>query len=150
MTDSEHMVTETALVLDVEQDYAWVECVSRSACGQCHAADSCGNSAVAKAFAPKTHRFKVRLKYPVIPGQRIEIGLPAQSLVRSAMLVYLLPLVTMVIGVILADVLFGHSDNIALVGCVIGVFIGFLLARFGAKRLSRHREYEPVMLSISR
>ncbi|CAG9295918.1 SoxR reducing system RseC family protein [Celerinatantimonas diazotrophica] len=149
MTDVDNMVTETALVVDVEKDYAWVECVSRSACGQCHAADSCGNSAVAKAFAPKTHRFKVRLKHPVIPGQRIEIGLPAQSLVRSAMLVYLLPLVTMVIGVILAAVFFGSSNNIVLVGCIIGVLIGFLLARLGAKRLSRHREYEPVMLSIS-
>lgn len=149
MTDIDHMVTETALVVDVEKDYAWVECVSRSACGQCHAADSCGNSAVAKAFAPKTHRFKVRLKYPVIPGQRIEIGLPAQSLVRSAMLVYLLPLVTMVMGVILAAEFFGNSDNIAVAGCVIGAFVGFLIARFGAKRLSHHREYEPIMLSIS-
>lgn len=149
MNNEEHMVTETAVVIDVDGDYAWVECVSRSACGHCHAADSCGNSAVAKAFAPKTHRFQVRLKFPVLPGQRIQVGLPAQSIVRSALLVYLLPIVMMILGVIFAVVMLGNSDNVALVGCLTGGLIGFLLARWGAKHLAHRREYEPVMLSLS-
>ncbi|MFM2485751.1 SoxR reducing system RseC family protein [Celerinatantimonas yamalensis] len=150
MTDLTDMVTETALVMDVDGDYAWVECISRSACGQCHVADNCGNSAVAKAFSPKTHRFQVRLTHPVLPGQRIEIGLPAQNLVRSAMLIYLLPLLTMMMGVMVAVYMFGHSDNVALAGCVAGALVGFFMARIGAKRLSLRRDYQPVMLSLSR
>ena len=144
----EQMITETAQVLEVDGDYAMVECISSSACGHCHAADSCGNSAVAKAFAPRSHRFRVKLKFPVLPGQRIEIGLPAQSLIRSAFLVYLLPLLTMISGIFIAVSWFGHSDNVALGGCVGGVLIGFLIARFVARRLALRRQYQPVMLSV--
>lgn len=148
MIDQSQMVTETALVLDVEDDFAWVECISRSACGHCHAADSCGNSTIAKAFAPRSHRFQVKLKHPVLPGQRIDIGLPAQSLVRSALLVYIMPLILMIAGVLVAVGLFGNTDNIALIGCAVGALMGFFGARWWAKRLNNNRAYQPVMLSV--
>ncbi|MFM2480231.1 SoxR reducing system RseC family protein [Celerinatantimonas sp. YJH-8] len=149
MSNQKNMVTEVAQVIDVKGDFAIVECISRSACGSCHAADNCGNSSIAKAFKPHTNRFQVKLKHPVLPGQRIEIGLPAQSVVHSAVLVYLLPLVVMMFGVAVAVSLFGSADSVALSGCVIGGAIGFLGARFWAKRLEKKNDYQPVMLSVS-
>lgn len=149
MNNPQNMVTEVAQVIDVQGDFALVECISKSACGSCHAADNCGNSSIAKAFKPHTNRFQVKMKYPVLPGQRIQIGLPAQSVVRSAMLVYLLPLVVMVFGVAIAVGLFGNSDGVALAGCAIGAVIGFFGARFGAKKMEKKHQYQPIMLSIS-
>jgi sigma-E factor negative regulatory protein RseC len=140
------MLKETATVVAVEGDYAQVQCISKSACSHCHAASSCGNSSVAKAFGPRQHKFSVRLIEPVTPGQQIHVGLPAKSLIRSALLVYLVPLILMLVGAVVASQMTG-SDTGALVGVVAGGTLGFGLARFAARRMDSRSQYQPIMLS---
>lgn len=142
------MVTEIATVVAVEKNYADVECVSKSACNHCQAASSCGNSSVAKAFGPRQHRFRVRLTEPVAVGQKIKVGLPSKSLIRSALLVYLVPLLLMLVGAIGANLL-GSGDGGTLLGAVLGGGCGFFIARYCAQRFDSSRRYQPVMLALA-
>lgn len=92
---------------------------------------------------PETeHQLQVHIDQPLEPGQRVEVGIAEGSLLRSAMLVYLTPLLGMMLGGTLLQYCFG-SDASAAVGAVLGGGAAFMLARRLARRLGEQAEYQP-------
>lgn len=92
------MSEELATVVAIEGDHAWVECERRSACSGCQQQSNCGTGTVAKAFPLKAPRLRVRLTAKVRVGQQIRLGIPQESLLRGAALVYVLPLFCLLAG----------------------------------------------------
>ena len=97
------MIIETAVVKSISGNLVTVECQSHSACNHCHASDSCGTGTVAKAFPQRSHRLVVNKTAAVNIGDTIEIGLREKNIVTSAMLVYLLPLASILLAMALAE-----------------------------------------------
>lgn len=94
-------------------------------------------------LVPETeHQLQVHIDQPLEPGQRVEVGIAEGSLLRSAMLVYLTPLLGMMLGGTLLQYCFG-SDASAAVGAVLGGGAAFMLARRLARRLGEQAEYQP-------
>lgn len=77
----------------------------------------------------------------------MEVGIPEGSLLRSAMLVYLTPLLGLFAGAGLVQAL-AESQSAVLAGGIIGGAAGFLLARKIARHWSGSEDYEPVILQI--
>ncbi|WP_257204814.1 SoxR reducing system RseC family protein, partial [Enterococcus faecium] len=99
-------------------------------------------------LVPETeHRRQVHIDQPLEPGQRVEVGIAEGSLLRSAMLVYLTPLLGMMLGGTLLQYCFG-SDASAAIGAVLGGGAAFMLARRLARRLGEQADYQPVVLQI--
>ncbi len=121
------MLKETGKVISIDADGLWVETLNASACGQCRARAGCGQKLLAgygqssssiKALfttSPQMHIWQV--------GDSVEIGINENALVKSAMLAYVLPLLSMVASIVVAHYLF-HSEIASVLGAVFGLALG--------------------------
>ncbi len=145
------MSEELATVVAIEGDHAWVECERRSACSGCQQQSNCGTGTVAKAFPLKAPRLRVRLTAEVRVGQQVRLGIPQESLLRGAALVYVLPLFCLLAGALLGQLwlapLLSGGEGIAILCCLLGGVLGFLLVRYFSNRLDQGR-YGPQMLGV--
>ena len=84
--------------------------------------------------------------------QQVRIGIPERSLLTSAFMVYMVPLFFLLCGCVLGKWLANHwqvnEEAPEVVGALLGGGLGFLVARFGARRLTGGL-YRPVMLGVN-
>lgn len=146
------MIESIATVVAVGDTWAQVECRRQSACGHCRQQDSCGVGAVAKAMPGHPQLLEIALTGPLSVGQQVRIGIPERSLLTSALLVYLVPLICMLLGALAGNQIFSRGwlgeDAREIIGALLGGAIGFALARWGARRLGGGF-YRPVMLGVN-
>jgi sigma-E factor negative regulatory protein RseC len=93
------------------------------------------------------HLLQVRINQPLEPGQRIEVGIAEGSLLRSAMLVYLMPLLGMMLGGSLLQYWLG-TDAFAALGALLGGGVAFMLVRSVAQCLGKQDDYQTIVLQI--
>ncbi|WP_440481742.1 SoxR-reducing system protein RseC [Serratia marcescens] len=141
------MMKEWATVVSWQQGVALLRCEPKAGCGSCTARSGCGARALNELVPETEHQLQVHIVQPLEPGQRVEVGIAEGSLLRSAMLVYLTPLLGMMLGGTLLQYCFG-SDASAAVGAVLGGAAAFMLARRLARRLGEQADYQPVVLQI--
>lgn len=140
------MIEEVATVSAVYAGGVEVVCFSKSACGQCKQNSQCGTGLVSKALPGRDHRFRIATDLPLAVDQQVRIGIPEHSLINSALLVYLLPLLLLLGGALLASAGLGMGDGGTLAGAALGGFIGFMLASRWAR--GHHRlQTEPVIIA---
>ena len=135
------MLTESAVVIEYESGKAKVKCQSQSACGSCAAKSACGNSALSEltgSGARGEHIFTVETITPLKVGQRVEIGLSEHSLIKSALLMYCVPLFTL---------LFSH-ELVSVFFIFISTALSFLGVRWYAQKLNRKSAYQLVLLRV--
>ncbi|GAA3541211.1 SoxR reducing system RseC family protein [Zobellella aerophila] len=122
------MIEEVATVVQLVPEGVVLECFSRSACGQCRQSQHCGTGLVAKALPGRSHQFVVATPLPLRVGEQVRIGIPEQSLIKSAVLIYLLPLLCVLLASLLASLLFKLGDGGTIASAIAGGWLGFLLA----------------------
>ena len=113
------MMKEWATVVSWQQGVALLRCEPKAGCGSCTARSGCGARALNELVPETEHQLQVHIDQPLEPGQRVEVGIAEGSPLRSAMLVYLTPLLGMMLGGTLLQYCFG-SDASAAVGAVLG------------------------------
>ena len=144
------MLTESAVVIEYESGKAKVKCQSQSACGSCAAKSACGNSALSEltgSGARGEHIFTVETITPLKVGQRVEIGLSEHSLIKSALLMYCVPLFTLLFSTLLFDSLLSH-ELVSVFFIFISTALSFLGVRWYAQKLTRKAAYQPVLLRV--
>lgn len=146
------MIESVATVVAVGDTWAQVECRRKSACGHCHQQESCGVGAIAKAMPGRPQLLEIALTAPVLVGQQVRIGIPERSLLTSALLVYMVPVLFLLLGALAGKLVsvqwpVGEEPS-EIIGALLGGGFGFLLARLGAKRLGGGF-YRPVMLGLN-
>ncbi|MDE9494157.1 SoxR-reducing system protein RseC [Xenorhabdus bovienii] len=141
------MVKEWATVVRWQKGRALLRYGSSSGCDSCQANAACGSYLLEKLGPENIHQLELEISQPLQPGQKVEVGIPESSLLRSAMLVYLTPL----LGLFLGGLLFQYwvTDQLWVVmGGVIGGVTGFFFARKIAKYWDNQQAYQPVVLQI--
>jgi positive regulator of sigma E activity len=92
---------------------------------------------VLNKLGPQTsHTISVPCEQPLSAGQKVELGIAESSLLGSALLVYMAPLVGLFVMASIFQVLFA-SDIASLCGALLGGVGGFLVARGLSPQLSR-------------
>lgn len=84
------------IVTEVKGSQVTVELERHSACGDC---GMCGHASESKCFKVKT-----RNTIDAVVGEKVMVEMPDQSLVKVAMIVYTIPLIALIIGVMLGNV----------------------------------------------
>lgn len=150
------MIKETGRVVAVEDAAIWVETIRQSTCQSCSVQKGCGHGILANLSAGRQHHVRA------LPGQfnlvdiqiddQVEISIPERLLVMGALTVYLLPLLSLLAGAVLATYWLPEALlNTDAVG-FIGAAVGFCLGLFGVKCHSRlHRDddrLQPVVIAI--
>lgn len=127
------MISETGKVIAIDQVdgnlVARVECISKSACSSCHNNTSCGVGVVSKAFSDKTQHFQVPFETGMKVDHFVELQISNGDLVKSAALIYLLPLFFFIGSALLLKVLFSIEEGALIVISTLMAALGFFITR---------------------
>ncbi|RZR15272.1 SoxR reducing system RseC family protein [Vibrio vulnificus] len=150
------MMTALATVTQVTpNDHGFevaLSCEQQTSCSSCASQKSCGTGVVSKAFGNKSLLWHLETQRRLHAGQVVEIGIPEQSLLQSAMLVYLLPIVAMLLGA-----LFGHlvlspwlemGEGAVVLTSMLFAFIGILLAKKLAQPLEQKSAAQVELMRV--
>lgn len=100
------MMEQLGTVVDNSQHgFVTVAVEVKSACGHCSNGESCGTQAIAKAFSKKVQHLTIASNKKFALGENLKLGLPESVVLKSAALVYLLPLLGIFSGALLAQML---------------------------------------------
>lgn len=149
------MIEERAVILSIRNDShnlsdstATLEIERKTACGLCGKTRGCGNSIWGKLFAHQSTAFKAQNRINAKVGDSVIVGINERALLKSALLLYILPLVTMMIGAILMNE-FMHNNAGAIMGALIGLVLGLIWVK-GHTAASRYfLEQQPVILRLA-
>ena len=145
------MIEEQGQIIRTEGEMAWVRTQRKSTCGQCSAQKGCGTSVFSKVLGNKLVEFKAINRIDAVVGDNVVLGLHESVLLKSAALMYVLPLLLMFICALLATYI---ADSLALdlsqagvsLFAILGLFAGFACARLFARAHKTDERYHPVIL----
>ena len=145
------MIEERGRVVAIERDGVWVETVQRSSCHGCAAKSGCGTGLLGDFWSSAS-----RVRVPAERAQlqtlalhdTVVIGIAENTLAISALVVYLMPLVTLVAGALAGDHLASEAGAIA--GALVGLFAGALAIRLYGMRNRRNPALVPQLLRVER
>lgn len=142
------MIKEWATVVSWQNGQALVSCDVKASCSSCASRAGCGSRVLNKLGPQTTHTIVVPCDEPLVPGQKVELGIAEGSLLSSALLVYMSPLVGLFLIASLFQLLFA-SDVAALCGAILGGIGGFLIARGYSRKFAARAEWQPIILSVA-
>lgn len=125
------MIEERAVIIALSEEaqsgvsIASLEIERRTACGLCGQTRGCGNQVWGKLLGHQSTAFKAENAIQAKVGQSVIVAIDAQALVKAALLLYMTPLLGMFLLGVLANLLW-HNDVAAILGALIGLFIGGL------------------------
>ncbi len=142
------MLTETGQIVAVEADGLWVETIQRSTCGSCAARSGCGQHLLSQLTGRNSYLW-VSLqgrdagRYRI--GDTITLGVPEAVVANGSLLVYLLPLVTLLIATTLAHHWWQREPLTILAGLA-GLLAGGAWVRWRAHRTRHDARLQPVLI----
>ncbi|HAS6200918.1 SoxR reducing system RseC family protein [Vibrio vulnificus] len=150
------MMTALATVTQVTpNDHGFevaLSCEQQTSCSSCSSQKSCGTGVVSKAFGNKSLLWHLETQRRLHVGQVVEIGIPEQSLLQSAMLVYLLPIVAMLLGALFGHLVFSPwlemGEGAVVLTSMLFAFIGILLAKKLAQTLEQKSAAQVELMRV--
>lgn len=150
------MIEERAVILSLEanesnpdtSNIAVLEIERKTACGLCGQTRGCGNSIWGKLFAHRSTAFKANNNINASVGQSVIVGINEQALLRSALLLYILPLVTMLIASILAMQV-NDSNGVVMLAALAGLIVGLLWVKGFTASNQYFVMQQPIILRLA-
>ena len=145
------MIEETAVVARIDGAYAWVETQRQSTCGQCSAQKGCGTSIMAGWFAKRMGHIQVLNQIQAQVGDEVIIAVKEDALVKSSLIMYILPLISMIVFVLTGQWLLSHwypaaAEAILILFAVAGLGVAWGLIQLFHHRVKFNIDYQPVIV----
>lgn len=152
------MTQETGRVVGKDKLAVWVETVSRGSCQNCSLKSGCGHGILNQLGSGRCHHIRVLLgdidPADVDIGDRVEIAIPDRVLVGGALLVYLTPLISLLVGAILASrglaAWIPDADVASFVGALSGFALGLIVVKCHSLLHYQRPGYQPVLVAVNR
>ena len=137
---------EPAIIVALDGDSVWVETQRQGTCNACSANRGCGQGLMNRLLPGRAHYVRA-LCTPDLPqalaiGDRVEISVPQNLLLKSSALVYLLPLILLLAGTLSGSQVW-PGDPGAILGGALGLSLGFGLVRLHAYRQRDNATLQP-------
>ncbi|MDP5210590.1 SoxR reducing system RseC family protein [Microbulbifer sp. 2205BS26-8] len=149
MRKADGVLEERSRIVAIESDAIWVVTYKRDACNGCAAKPGCGTGLLGEFFSSSA---RLRVALNGFRADRIAlndtavIGIAGNALTSSALLVYLVPLVCLMLLALVGDVLFAEVG--AVFGALAGLIGGALSVRWYSRRQRSNPVFTPVLLRI--
>lgn len=145
------MIEETARVVKCQARYAWVETSRKSACDSCSMNKGCGTGAISKVFGEKRNRIKAINRANAHEGDNVLIGINESALLSGSMLVYLLPIVSLLVFALLGELLtrqllIENGDLLPIIFGVLGLGLSMWWVRHKTTNMVTADQYQAVIL----
>ncbi len=132
------MIQETGRIIDIKEingeKTVLVECISKSACKSCSSNDNCGVGVVAKGLTNRAHHLSMPYKQGMKINESIELFIENKDIVKSSMIVYIIPLLLFVSGCSVSY-LFTNNEPLVIAISLISLFIGTFIAKAVSSKL---------------
>lgn len=142
------MILETGRIVAIETEGVWVETIRKSACGSCKAEKGCGQSLINKWDGHSAYIWVLlegRNSSSYHLGDEIQIGIPEDVIAKGALLVYIVPLITLVVATAFSHHQFGNEGITTFSGFV-GLLLGGLIVRWHSWRNRLNSDLQPVLV----
>lgn len=139
------MLEERGQVIAIEQGAVRVRVNRQSSCGSCQAKAACGQGLMQTIQSERCHEVRALTDLSLQEGDFVVLGVSEDLLLRSAFMVYLLPLLALIAGAVLGQQL-GLTEgwSVLLAGLAFAAS-GVYLYRFN-KRNTDNTSLMPVVL----
>jgi len=139
------MLEQVARVVQSSEQGVWVKPSEPQGCGVC-AGQGCASRRIAELFQRVPRQYQVESPLPLSIGDHVIVGMPEGSVLRSALMLYGLPLILMLMGALLAQLWFA-GDSGAVIGAVVGLLTsGVLIIRTSRRHPASMR---PIVIGRS-
>jgi len=139
--------TEKGIVTRVDSAFAWVKTSRTGACDTCAAKDSCRVLGGGKEV--EVEAINVAGAWP---GDEVLIGFKSGSLIKLSLLVYMVPILSLMIGAVAGRQAAGvFSTNISALSAAFGILfflLAFFFVRAKSRRLALKEDYHPRVIRI--
>lgn len=144
-----NMLTEIGRVVAKENDTVWVQTQSKTGCSSCQVNTACGSGIVSKAFSHKVFVTPLKNNINANIDDEVEVGIPDNLVVRASFMVYLVPLISMILALLVWQFwLTNPSELSSIFAAVAGLALGFVMTYFYSKSAAQKGQTEPVLLRI--
>jgi sigma-E factor negative regulatory protein RseC len=145
------MIEKPGVVIKTEAQFAIVQVLTTNGCQHCVNHHECGTTNLISMFKPKYGTVKAVNQLAAQVGDQVIIGLAANSLLRTAMIFYLLPLFGLFIGAISYEwvvvmMQWPKLEILTISASLLGLGLGLLQAQRIHARISKNIDYYPVIL----
>ena len=139
---------QSATVIDVVGDYAWVETRPVSSCSHC-SSSSCTSSVLADLLTPKTNTFCLVNDVDARVGDTVIVGLSDKYLFSASVQAYLVPLLFLLLVVGSAQMA-GASDVVQVLFGVLGLGLGYAWMKWKTQSAKDRSKYLPRLLRVEK
>lgn len=119
------MIEEFAVVVEKKAHQAVLELERRTACGLCGQKRGCGNATWGKLLGHQTQKLQADNVINANVGDSVVIGIDEHPLLKAVFCLYVVPLLGLIIGALLADTLFNNEFYVML-GAALGLILAFI------------------------
>ncbi|MEP0202110.1 MAG: SoxR reducing system RseC family protein [Halioglobus sp.] len=150
------MLVESGRVVAVEEDGVWVETLRKTTCGACSARKGCGHGLLNEVSAGSKGLVRILVGDDLKASQchiddQVEFTLPEEVILRGSLVVYIMPLLTMLGGAALLAYLTGSfifisEDVQSLLGAIGGFVLGVGLVRLHSRNNRDNVALQPTLL----
>lgn len=141
------MIEENAVVVKVNEDHIVVEAAVKSTCSRCQVNNTCGTGSIARAFSHKVQQLELVSPMPVNVGDTVVIGIRENGVLFASFLLYLLPLGTFFLTLLVSSALLANQlhELLLLLVALLPTAAVFKLVSTRCKRLDKGR-FQPILL----
>ncbi len=137
------MIESPARITRVDGTVAWVVSEAPASCGAC-GGKGCGSSVFNRLWHPDNPEFRVDNPIGAASGEAVVVGLPEGALLRASGAAYVIPLLALLSGAGLGQLLGGAGGGEP--AAILGGLTGLLLAGLWLKRRRPRQAGHPVIL----
>ena len=132
------MLTESAVVLRRVDHRVEVELLRASVCSDCELSQGCGTGALGRLLGRRRRPLLIESESELEPGDHVQLRLPEAALVRVSLLIYGLPLLSMLLCGLVVQSLFDPAEWQLVLVSALGFWLGFRLAKHWAAGLAQN------------
>ncbi|WP_407275127.1 SoxR reducing system RseC family protein [Halothiobacillus sp. DCM-1] len=141
-SDAGGLIREYGTVVELTLDGVWVETLRQSGCQSCSSQGSCGVSVLSRVLNRRHHRVWAATDLALAVGDQVQLVLPARALVQASLLMYLLPLLGLILGAVLAQQTLAFAGA-SMVGALLGLLLPLLWLYWMPATLARRGHFAP-------
>ncbi len=144
------MIKEEAIVVACDKDKAEIEIIRTKPCGLCGQTQGCGIGLWGKIFSHKKNNIFLVNHINAKAGDKVILSIEENYLLRTSLLLYGIPLISMFLGmVLLSSLSISLKDLYALFGGIAGFILGIFIVKLITKRQHDRLFKEAVMSKVN-